>query len=198
MIRRLLASGLVLICAACSVSRPSITHLQLRSLEPRGVLGDSPVVVINAIELPDYLLRDELMRRVDGVRLSYDASLRWAEPLDLGIQRVLARELETGLGTRHVIRFPAMARRTPDWRLDVEVFAFEAEAGRVILRAEGLWATGAEPDQTIVAVDFEETTIIEPDASAEVIAETLSALLHSFAVTLVENLDDRPEARALE
>ena len=185
---RLIIASVVLTCAACSVSRTTITHLQLRSQEHSENLQNDPVVVLNAVALPDYLLRDELLRRRGDYRLTYDPAYRWAEPLDLGIQRVLDEELEARLRTRQVIRFPAMARRTPDWILSVEVFSFEALDRTVVLEAEGLWSEGSAPETASVAIDFKDTQALDDDASADAIARALSLLLQRFALALAEEL----------
>lgn len=190
MIGRLVLITLILTCTACAVSRPSITYLQLQGRAPATAADDDPVIVLDAVLLPDYLLRDEFVSRLSEARLRYDPDYRWAEPLDLGIQRVLAAELEHQLATRRVLRFPAMAQRTPDWRLDIEVFTFERQNREVVLHAEGLWSEGTTPGETAAAVHFRESSDLGENAQPEQVALALSALLQDFAEALARGLDD--------
>lgn len=190
MIPRAVGIILISLCTACAVSRPEITHLQLRSLATTPGTGDTPVIILDAVNLPDYLLRDELMRRRGDYRVYYDPAFRWAEPLDLGIQRVLARTLESELDTRHIVRFPAMPRGTAGWLLDVQILSFEAIDDRVVLQAEGVWSTGAAPERTLAAVDFEDSRPLAGTAAAETLAAALSELLDAFSRELALALRD--------
>jgi len=188
-----LALGVCLV-AACTVSRPEITHLQLRGGSGERAASDNPAILVDAVVLPDYLLRDELLRRMGPYRLRYDPNLRWAEPLDLGIQRVLGRELGNALNTRRVTRFPTVPPGIPDWRLAVDITAFEAVRNRVILRGDGTWSSGSEPQQGKAFVTFEDTVTLEENASPDAVAAALSTLLHRFAEELADALRSAPRA----
>ena len=187
-----LAAGL----ASCSLTgAPPISYLQLRSAERPLPAGDSPAVIVDAVQLPDYLLRDELLLRDDEYTLHYDPYQRWAEPLDLGIQRVIAKNLEGLLDTRQIGRFPKARIRDADWRLTVEIFRFELDGDRVGMRADGHWRCANRNIPTCnIVVHFDESKpIAQADAvDAGRIAADLSELLDEFAAALAGALPDTP------
>ena len=178
--------------AACAVSSPPIQYLQLSAgtvtMPGQGTL----TVAVDAIAVPDYLLRNELLLRDSAYSLRYRADRRWAEPLDLGIQRVLARRLAAELGTRQVSAFPEVARTPPDWELRVSVQRFEILEGRATLKAIGVWTPRDGTAQTKQQIEFEATqplpepaTQLAPNAD---VAIALSELLWRFAEALAEPL----------
>ena len=188
MTRRLavpLCAALLAALSACAVTTPPISHLQLDAGPTATPSRDSPIVLIYRVALPDYLLRNELIVRKDDTMLRYDPYLRWAEPLDLGIQRVLARQLGGLLDTRQVIRFPDVARGTEDYRLHVDVHRFETLGQRAVLQATGRWEAGDGPG-TVASVDFDDSLALS-DGGAEV-ARALSALLARFSGELAAAL----------
>lgn len=176
---------LVLLLQACAVSSPTINHLQLVALSEGRPGSDSPRLFLDRVELPDYLLRDELIRRDDDFTLHYDAQLRWAEPLDLGIQRVLAEELAVHLDTRQITRFPSPAGKSIEWLLRVEIDRFESSGGAVQLRGRGYWSPGEDSSVTVATLDFDEAVIPNSMAPGDT-ARALSELLSRFAVALAE------------
>jgi uncharacterized lipoprotein YmbA len=181
---------LLLLCQACAVSTPSTAYLQLAAIStgsPDGISGDGPSLFIDRVRLPDFLLRDELIRRDDDFSLHYNPYLRWAEPLDLGLQRVLAEELSISLDTRQIRRYPTPAARDTEWRLQVEVDRFERQGEEVQLRARGIWARSDSPDAAVAVIDFDRQRRVE-SASPGATAEALSELLAAFAGELARGL----------
>jgi uncharacterized lipoprotein YmbA len=178
--------------AACAVSSPPIQYLQLSAgnvaVPERGTLS----VALDAVAVPDYLLRNELLLRDSAYSLRYRADRRWAEPLDLGIQRVLARRLAAELDTRQVSAFPEVARMRPDWELRVSVQRFEILEGRATLKASGVWTPRDGAGHTRQQVDFEATQPLPepaiPSAPNADVAIALSELLWRFAEALAEPL----------
>jgi len=167
--------------SGCSVSTPPIQHLHLTSGDTSGGSRDAPVILIETVDLPDYLLRDELARRIDEVTLHYYPYTRWAEPLDLAVQRVLAEHLGDLLDTRQVVRFPEPPRGEVDWLLRVRLLRFEHEATGAVLHGEASWVRAEEPGVTVHSVTMEETRLLSPDASGADAARALSELLERFA-----------------
>ena len=170
-----------LLASACSVSTPPIRHLQLSSGATAVGSQDDPVILVEAVTMPDYLLRDELARRIDAVTLHYNPYLRWAEPLDLAVQRVLAEHLRELLDTRRVVRFPAAPRSEVDWRLSVRLQRFERESSRAVLLGEANWARAATPGGTVSSVLMEDEQALPANASGAETARALSDLLERFA-----------------
>ena len=186
---RALAFAIVLLIAtACSVSTPPINHLQLSSGNAAGGSRDAPVILIETVDLPDYLLRDELARRIDDVTLNYNPYLRWAEPLDLAVQRVLAEQLAALLDTRQVVRFPDPPHGEVDWLLRVRLLRFERGATGAVLQGEASWVRADEPGTTVRSVTMEETQTLPADASGADTARALSVLLGRFSRVIANSL----------
>ena len=172
----------------CAVSTHSIVYLQLAAGDARGDGAETPVIFVDQVRIPDYLKRDDLLLRDTENSLRYDPFQRWAEPLDLGIQRVIAERLAREMGTRGVVRFPAPDR--PDaWRLGVEILRFEAVRGRAVLRGEAQWIRGRDDDSAISVSFYQEQPLTERTGDA--IAAAMSELLWRFTEELVDALPRR-------
>lgn len=143
------AAGVVFGLPGCvSLKRtPEARFFVLRSLveppappagEPAGgLVGVLPVVV------PGYLDRPQVVtwRAPDELRI--DEFLRWAEPLDLGITRTLAENLDTLLADHRVIRSPWPSSAKLRWRVRVHLRLFGPQQDGEV-RLEGRWAILAE------------------------------------------------------
>jgi uncharacterized lipoprotein YmbA len=185
----LLTSCLLLV--ACAASLPQLQHLQLSAGETRSPTGEHPIIVLDSVELPDFLLRDELLVRDSAYTLHYNHNRRWAEPLDLGVQRVLGRRLSDLLATRRVILYPNPAPGgVADWRLRVTVQHFEVQGDAVLLRGSGRWEHFLNSADGVEIVEFERRRPLTGD-SAAAIAETMSQVLWEFAEELAAPLKPR-------
>ncbi len=140
----LAVAGLVLALPACvSLKRtPEARFFALRTLaEPPAVQGvaDAPLVGLLPVVLPGYLERPQLATWVGPGELRIDEFLRWAEPLDAGLARTLAANLEVLLPQTRVIRSPWPAAAPVRCRVRVELQRFGPQAtGEVVL--EGRFA----------------------------------------------------------
>ncbi len=100
---------------------------------PGSQVGLLPVLV------PGHLERPQLVTWAGPGELRIDEYLRWAEPLDEGIARTLAEDLDALLPAHPVIRSPWPAPVVPFCRVRVELRVFgPQESGAVVL--EGRWA----------------------------------------------------------
>jgi len=99
---------------------------------PAGLVGVLPV------RLPGHLERPQLVTWAGPGELRIDEYLRWAEPIDAGVGRTLAENLDALLPAHPVIRSPWPAAVTPFCRVrvDLRVFGLQ-ESGEV--RLEGRW-----------------------------------------------------------
>jgi uncharacterized lipoprotein YmbA len=102
-----------------------------------GLVGVLPVLV------PGYLDRPQLVtwRAPDELRI--DEFLRWAEPLDRGITRTLAENLDTLLVDHRVIRSPWPSSAKVPWRVRVHLRVFGPQQDGEV-RLEGRWAILAD------------------------------------------------------
>ncbi|EED32433.1 conserved hypothetical protein [gamma proteobacterium NOR5-3] len=191
MIRQTLIIVAALCLFGCAGQSLQIQHLQLSAGDEPPPRGDNPVVVLDAIELPDYLLRDELLYRQSDVSLRYDSTRRWAEPLDLGIQRVIGQRLQTGLDTQRVILFPDAPSAPADWQLRVTISHFEASGSSVKIAAQGRWEQSNADTRTVESVVFEDSLPLRSGDSTD-IARIMSQLLWQFAEELAAAIPKQP------
>jgi hypothetical protein len=95
-----------------------------------GLVGVLPV------GLPGPLDRPQLVSFVGPGELRIDEFLRWAEPLDAGVARVLAENLSTLLPEARVVRWPWPARAPLRCRVRVDIARFGSQPeGAVDLEA---------------------------------------------------------------
>lgn len=114
---RLFAFGLNLLIAfslvaltGCSIFRPARGEEHYYLLSSTGV-GDSVVtrtrtalvVRLLPVEVPDYLQTRDIAVRDGNNEIVFPPFHQWAEPLDAGIRRVLARDLQASSEIREVL-----------------------------------------------------------------------------------------------
>jgi hypothetical protein len=158
--RRALAAlalaGLAAALPACvSLKRtPEARFFVLRTLaEPPGAdSGAAPALVgLLPVALPGYLERPQLITWVTPGELRIDEYLRWAEPLDAGVTRTLAANLDVLLPESRVIRSPWPAAARPPCRVRVELQRFGPQASTEIV-LEGRYALlPADGERPLVA-----------------------------------------------
>jgi uncharacterized protein len=100
---------------------------------PPGLVGVLPVF------LPGYLDRPQVVTWTAPGELRIDEFLRWAEPLDVGVARVLSESLGTLLPSHRVIRAPWSSAAPLRCRVRLELTRFgPQESGEMVLT--GRWA----------------------------------------------------------
>jgi hypothetical protein len=186
--RSWLLSGVVaaLLISGCLGRSPRPEFYRLAST----AAGGAPVasrpelgLAVGAIEFPRYLDRPEILARDGAHRLVPAAGPRWGASLRSEVQRVLADDLGALLGTTRIAVYPVEPRFPIDYRVILDVRAFEGVPGEsVTLRAR--WIV-AGPDGRALAV--EESKIEQPtesgswDAYAAAHSQALGALTREIA-----------------
>ncbi len=128
---RLLSLSLLCLLAACS-SSPPVQLYQLRA-DPPGALAPATAVAterwsLGAVQLPDYLDRDALLRPTGQAGLTALTGHRWAEPLRDAVPRLLQQDLARLRGAGQVWRAPLPPGVVVDRQLRVEIQQLEARA----------------------------------------------------------------------
>jgi len=162
---RIAAVLLPLALAGCLGRSP---RTEFYRLDATGV-GAAPVaslpelgIAVGAIEFPRYLDRPDLVVRDGEHRLVMAESQRWGASLRSEVQRVLADDLSAWLGTARIAAHPAQPRFPIDWRVLLDVRAFEGVPGdRVVLRARWVVIPGGGE-----AAAVEESVVEQPVTSA--------------------------------
>jgi hypothetical protein len=163
-------------------------------------------VAIGPITFPRYLDRPELVTRSGDHGLALANDRRWAGSMRNDFGRVVAGEVGRLLGTDRVVTWPDEARWRVDFRVPLELVAFEGALGQsVVLRARWSLVTG-EPGKAVAA---EETEISEPtaDASWEALLAAHGRALDGLALAIAGRIDtlaarggtrgERPTGRAV-
>ena len=133
----LLCIALTTLLAACG-SSPQNNYFRLTSTVTSLPEGETPSLGIGPIEIPAYLDREKLVYAQQGNRLQVSATEYWAEPLDAGIERVLALNLAALLNTQSVRTFPWHPRRAPTYAVKLNLLSLDADDMTARLTAEWL------------------------------------------------------------
>ncbi len=90
-------------------------------------------VAIAPIKFPDFLDRPQIVTRPSPNTLKMSESHRWGGSLSSNFSRVLGENLSTLLGTDRIF-YPRQAKAFPiDYRLTLNVKAFEGEIGKEVV-----------------------------------------------------------------
>jgi len=179
--------ALALLLSACA-SPLDVRYYTLAPVQAPAPQGSTPVIAVGPVTLPDYLLGNDLVSRIDEHRVSRAPARRWAEALDRGIQRVFAENLAARLDTTEVRRFPGLQPTVSGYRVALQVHRFEARGMAVVGRIH--WTlTAVDSGEQLLSRNFERREPL-PDTRAETVAAGLSRLLGALAedvATAVEN-----------
>ncbi|MEW6521567.1 MAG: PqiC family protein [Thermodesulfobacteriota bacterium] len=131
--RQRLALALVLIFAALLASCAARPETKLYLLSPLAPdtptaegAGQTMVIGLGPVTLPDYLDRPQIVFRVSANRLTAADTHRWAEPLSANVARVLAENLAAQLPGSRILHYPWAGSEAPDYQVRVEVLRFDA------------------------------------------------------------------------
>jgi len=130
---------------ACAASSPRTEFYTLDAEAPAGrgatsAARDEPAVKVSVwqVSVPEIVDRSELVLRTAPNRVDISDFHRWAEPLRLGIARVLADDLALRLGSGFMVVVGQPAGIQPDVRVSFDVQKFEAVRGEGVA-VEALW-----------------------------------------------------------
>ncbi len=137
------AAALAAASGCVSLKRtPEARFFVLRSVaEPQAAAGPAArgFVGVMPVRLPGHLDRPQLVTWVAPGELRIDEFLRWGEPLQAGLTRTLAENLQALLGEHYVARAPWRASAVPRCRVATELRVFGLQPnGEVHL--DGRWA----------------------------------------------------------
>ncbi|HXY41691.1 MAG TPA: PqiC family protein [Vicinamibacteria bacterium] len=120
------------------------------AVPPPAPSGGEPVLALLGVRIPDHLERPQLVVWAEPNELRIDEFLRWAEPLDAGVTRTLADDLQALLPSYRVVRAPWPAATSPRCRLatDLRVFGTQPD-GRVTV--EGSFTLLARAEERSLA-----------------------------------------------
>jgi uncharacterized lipoprotein YmbA len=156
------------------------------------------VVGVLPVFLPDHLERPQIVAWSGPGEVRIDEFLRWAEPLDSGVLRVVAEDLETLLPSHRVIKAPWPASTPLRCRVRVELVHFGPQPGGEV-ELSGRFALLPERSERALvsrAVDLRrDTTPGSSDAgrAVEAMSSLLAELAGQIAVAIAALPPDPPE-----
>lgn len=186
-----LAAATAALPSCVSLKRtPEARFFVLRSLaEPPGpgspLAPPADLVGLLPVLVPGYLDRPQVVTWAAPGELRVDEFLRWAEPLDAGVSRTLAENLDALLPDRRVLRWPWPASTPLRCRVRVELRQFGPradgslglEGGFAVLPARGEKPLASRP------LDLRRERPASPARTADAAAwvEAMSQLLLDLA-----------------
>jgi uncharacterized lipoprotein YmbA len=180
-------SAFCLLLAGCSflkATKDPTQYFVLTSDERRPPAVPSPLVLgIDHVQLPEYLLRDEMVSRSANNQLTLAEYQQWGEPLKDGFSRTLRHNLENQLGVGHVVAAPFDPASRPPLVVDVEVRRFERIAGQGAV-LEASWALrDGKSGLTLATRDarVQRPTSEDPRATVAALSTTVAALAQEVA-----------------
>ena len=108
---------------------PSLEAKEVVTTEEDLIIGVGPV------ELSEYLDRPQIVTQTSESELRVDQFNQWAEPLEVNIARVLAKNLSTLLSTEKLFLFPWSGSTQIDYQVKLNIVDFKGTPdNKVLLR----------------------------------------------------------------
>jgi uncharacterized lipoprotein YmbA len=149
------------------------------------------IVAIGPVDLPQYLDRPHIVSRTGGNRLRVDEFNRWAGSLEEDVTRVLTRRVGDRLGTLRVYGYPSRVVVDTDYRVAVDVRAFDGTlGGEVVLEAS--WAVLDDRAGRVVQTRQANYSGVAQGDGYDAYAAALSALLGQLGDDLAAVIGDLP------
>lgn len=82
---------------------------------------------VGPIRLPDYVRRQEIVRRTGATEVRPSTFDRWAGDLDNSVSRVLSEDLSRALGTDRISTYPSFEISRADYLVEVTVVRFDLD-----------------------------------------------------------------------
>jgi uncharacterized protein len=122
------------LCALATVasgcSSPTIRFYTLSADATPGSVPSNLSLAVGPVSVPPTVNRAQIVVTSGAHQVSIDEYNRWASPLQDEIARVVAEDLATMLGTKHVTLFSSSLSSEIDYRVQIEVRTFESSPGK--------------------------------------------------------------------
>jgi len=179
--------ALTVLLTACG-SSPHTNHYLLTAKQDPVPSGASPSLGIGPIEIPPYLDRSNLVYNQRQNQLHVASQDNWAEPLDDGIQRVLAINLSGLLNTQDVRYFPWHPKRAPDYGVKINLLALDANDQQATLSAEWLVYRAADAAPVIRRISRLQHPLPAGELNPAEVAPAYSTLLYQLSEIIAETI----------
>jgi uncharacterized lipoprotein YmbA len=170
-------------------SSPRNNYYLLTAQQTAAPVGETPALGIGPIEIPGYLDRANLVYNQQGNKLQVSDSENWAEPLQNGIERVLALNLASLLNTQNVRIFPWNPQRGPNYGIKVNVLTLDANKDEATLTAEWLVYRPEGGETLIRRISHLQQTLTADAITPQQVAPAYSALLAQLSEIIAKAIE---------
>jgi uncharacterized protein len=162
-----------------------------RPASPASNAASPGIVGVLPVSLPGFLERPQLVAWSAPGEVRVDEFLRWAEPLDASVQRVLVGDLETLLPSHRVIRSPWARSTSVTCRVRAELIRFGLQPGGEVALSARFVVLPAQSERPLLSRDVElrrDGGRAEPGTAVE----AMSALVADLAVEIAKAIGTLP------
>ena len=108
---------------------PTVEH----KASPDTDSGDNPTVIgIASVQVPEYLNRPQIVKRLDQTELALGEFNRWAEPLADNIFQVIVENLSNLLNEDNIRIFTWRGISPVDYKLEIQVMQMDGNPGETV------------------------------------------------------------------
>ena len=177
----LLVIGLTAACVNLGPATDPSRYFHLPAPEASPASAAAPASIgIGKVTLPGYLSGSHLVRRLGPTEIVRSSSDYWAEPLADQVQVGLKVGLEQQLGTALIPTYPWRADQSPDFRLDVQIFRFDADTvGAAELEAD--WSLTRVTTREVVTRQHRSWRAEAPTGKVEDVVPAMGSVLQQMA-----------------
>ena len=162
-----------------------------RPASPASNAAGPGIVGVLPVSLPGFLERPQLVAWSAPGEIRVDEFLRWAEPLDESVARVLTEDLETLLPSHRVIRSPWARSTTVQYRVRAELVRFGLQPGGEVALSGRFVVLPAQSERALLTRDVELRR--DPGrADAGRAVEAMSSLLADLAAQVAQAIGALP------
>lgn len=187
---------LTLLLGACASSPPArIFSLEAMATDSPPASGLTLVLGLGPIAMPEYVQRPQIVMRMPDNEIKVQEFVRWAEPLEYAVARILAENIDALMPGMTVVAFPYQRAIDVDYRAVGRIERFDTDStGQATLSIQ--WAM-RKGNHMVMSPRRDRFTarVSEPgDPGAQVAAlnDTLDQLSRSMA-TAIAAVADTPE-----
>lgn len=188
MLKKILLIVIILSTCACQHSPRKEYFALSATAADVDITDQTPInqlIGIGPVTIPEYLQPDKMSYWKTAQHLILLDNHYWAEPLEAGITRVLALELQAGHPEWRVMQFPWPNSQRPGYSLKIDIQRLDAFADYAVIEANIDWI-----DLRTKTAIHSQRIKLRQDSSTNpaVIARTFSELLQRTAQTITPPL----------
>lgn len=189
--KNIIFSILIVTLSACTSAPININYYALNteisdSEEHSQNIVEKPLIVIEAIELAEFLRQQGIVVETDSNQLHMSSQHRWAERLDEALSRNLIVQLETKLPNYRFENAKVHWNKQPKYRANLSFSHFHSSINRQAVIAGRFWILNQE-NQLLTKQSFYLTRDLKKNGYSHAVNQ-LNLTLKELAQLLTESL----------